>query len=1278
MMISNFYAICLLLTPTLAAESVIAAELVVVQVAASDPSQPHNGSLQEILCSPDSELSSGTILQLDPGVHFIVDGSTCVVMDVSDITLTSLGGASIECESNGLLGSNFMFLNVTNLTMSNIRVNNCGHVVPQNLPTYVNNTFIYIDQEQKAVFIFSLVTNLHLVNFVVTRSFGYSIIGVNLRGDAELRGITLSDTDNYRHPLCHRNETGLACSGSGAVFIYSDPLSEEEFLPDPTTTISLQDSNITNNENNVPINHIIPLFYSFRAGFELTRLLLTGTTGVTFYFGQQKYAVDVSITSTIFSNNYGYIGALGFVLTNLLRNIHIEVEGCALEHNQGFGIAARGGGMLIVIANYIPDLYSLFKSPLGQHDLITVRNTTFINNFADIGGAVYFFFTPQNVSDYSITFDNVIFSGNCARIGTVIQVETRPATFITNNYNILLLDITASNNVLLNSIENSAAFVFTNVFNVTVSGRDHTQGSMITSNVPGGFLVVGSNLFLQGKVVFHNNTAQRGGAISLHGSLFFIFEGSRIIFSYNSAIQVGGAIYAVSPISETVATCIFQVIGPSRISNVSNFDQLNMSVQFINNTAIDGGNSLYVTPLYNCASLPESSLVDLSIIDNTSGFYSQLFNFADSIRNSLTEITSFPECICLCDNVSQVTPQCWTTSDPIVVYPGQQFTLSVFPVDFNYNPVSSILFVDLRSKEHQLGRGQATMQLKGGECTDVDLNLSGPAGSNITLFLHTQNGATLLMVDVVIQECPPGFLLMERDESIVCICDPYIESLGRTCNFTTFTINRQRSEWLEYSEHGNFTDLHYVYSCPIGFCNRTIRSMDLTITDQLCVQGRTGILCGSCKGNQSVVFGTPECMECSNYWLFTVLLYAAAGIFLVTVLFISNFTVTQGSLISVIFYSNLVGVNFDIVSNFNNRKYVSFWISLLNLELGFPLCFYNGMTEIGKASLQCIFPAYLLLIALAIIFLSQRSRVIAKLTSSHGIQVLATLIYLSYSKMLRYVISIFSYATLRGKYASAKIWLFDGNIEYFTSLHAVIVIVPAAITLILIAVYMLMMVFIKQIEQYTSKLKPLLDAYGGPFKDQYRFWFGVRLQVLSVMCLVYAYTGTDDPIMAVIIQQILLILFMALQAYVQPFRNQFLNVLDLLLMLNLYFLLLSVVKLYNSNEEVHFIVISLLLCLAFFLFTLLLVYHTYKFPRIHDKLQQVKCSKIMPAFKQRWSRHCKEGVEGVGGAGMGRNSSGISSTVISLQSAEDMDGLPSLNTHFTQFREPMMDEEMAA
>ena len=44
-------------------------------------------------------------------------------------------------------------------------------------------------------------------------------------------------------------------------------------------------------------------------------------------------------------------------------------------------------------------------------------------------------------------------------------------------------------------------------------------------------------------------------------------------------------------------------------------------------------------------------------------------------------------------------------------------------------------------------------------------------------------------------------------------------------------------------------------------------------------------------------------------------------------------------------------------------------MSFVNLDLGLPLCFYDGMVDADKAGLQFVFPAYLLILTMTVIVL---------------------------------------------------------------------------------------------------------------------------------------------------------------------------------------------------------------------------------------------------------------------------------------------------------------------
>ena len=64
------------------------------------------------------------------------------------------------------------------------------------------------------------------------------------------------------------------------------------------------------------------------------------------------------------------------------------------------------------------------------------------------------------------------------------------------------------------------------------------------------------------------------------------------------------------------------------------------------------------------------------------------------------------------------------------------------------------------------------------------------------------------------------------------------------------------------------------------------------------------------------------------------------------------------------------------------------FLSVLNLGLGFPLCFYNGMSELWKAGLSLLFLFYLLTIVVVLIILShfllKLSNRIAELFTTHN------------------------------------------------------------------------------------------------------------------------------------------------------------------------------------------------------------------------------------------------------------------------------------------------------
>ena len=77
-----------------------------------------------------------------------------------------------------------------------------------------------------------------------------------------------------------------------------------------------------------------------------------------------------------------------------------------------------------------------------------------------------------------------------------------------------------------------------------------------------------------------------------------------------------------------------------------------------------------------------------------------------------------------------------------------------------------------------------------------------------------------------------------------------------------------------------------------------------------------------------------------------------------------------------------------------------------NLDFGIETCFYNGLDTYSKTWLQFVFPVYLWVLAGLMIIVSHYSQRFAKLLSNNPVSVLATLILLSYTKILCTLIAV--------------------------------------------------------------------------------------------------------------------------------------------------------------------------------------------------------------------------------------------------------------------------------
>ena len=97
-------------------------------------------------------------------------------------------------------------------------------------------------------------------------------------------------------------------------------------------------------------------------------------------------------------------------------------------------------------------------------------------------------------------------------------------------------------------------------------------------------------------------------------------------------------------------------------------------------------------------------------------------------------------------------------------------------------------------------------------------------------------------------------------------------------------------------------------------------------------------MCAQCQQGLSTVLGSSNCKQCSNFYLLLIIPIAIAGVVLVMMLFTFNLTVTNGIINTLIFYVNIISINYSLFCIDNNSPDGTI-LSLLNLDLGIETCF---------------------------------------------------------------------------------------------------------------------------------------------------------------------------------------------------------------------------------------------------------------------------------------------------------------------------------------------------
>ena len=938
----------------------------------------------------------------------------------------------------------------------------------------VGSTYSY----NKASFAGAMITSESSIN-INNNSFCGNI--------AEVRGVVV---------IAYRDSFSI----SGATFIYNSAGHFDGVMGTYESSISIGNSIFSHNS----AKECCGAIYALNGLFIIKNSTFTNDSAAR---GGVMLTSDssVNITSSTFtSNSAGHSGGVEWANTS-----SFNIIGSSFYANK----ANSYGGIIVItessthIANGTFDYNTGSLSIFNSH--LTFSGYTRLENCAEKSNKTAEAITSVQ-STLIFTGVSSLFNNQARRGGAILAIESKI---------IMYGETTIANNTATVSSGGGISLQQSDLEvrgNCIISGNDAVRG--------GGIHATSSTVavYQPWTLQFINNGAKNGSGLYLEANAKLhvlkptYFEHNILMFQDNHA-NYGGAIYvaddtnagACSPDNE----CFIQTLALYQIIYVG-IDEL-INTLFSGNTASEQGTNIFGGLLDRCIPSPFAE-VYRRFREDPPSYYSGV-NYLGDITNitTLDTISSLPVRVCFCKSESE--PDCSYQPPTIKVKKGEAFTMPLVAVDQVNHSADANIISSLSSQDGGFSEGQQTQSV-GKNCSNVTFNVFSPHNSEIiNLFADGPCGSSTLSTRHLYIEfsectCPVGFQPLDSDTRCGCDCDSKLSPHITSCNSSTKSLVRvNTNSWIT---HINDTDPpgYIIYSnCPLDYCRPPTENVSMNLnlpdgSDAQCAYNRSGVLCGSCQEHLSLSLGSSRCLSCHSYWpaVLVVILLAAiiAGILLVTALLALNMTVAVGLINGFIFYANIVAANNAVFFPSSEPSFPTVFVAWLNLDIGIDFCFFDGLDTHSKTWLQLAFPVYIILLVIIVIIVSEYSPRFAGLIGKRDpIATLATLILLSYAKLLSVTITALSFAVLDYPDGSQEtVWLSDGNVPYFRGKHVALILI--ALLVILVGVPYTILLFLWQWLVYApewkvfkwtrnTKLNAFISVHHAPYNSKYRYWTGL-------------------------------------------------------------------------------------------------------------------------------------------------------------------------------------------
>ena len=958
--------------------------------------------------------------------------------------------------------------------------------------------------------------------------------------------------------------------------------------------------------------------------------------GVTYTFGG-----SFNIISSTFNNNSAVtfggvmftIGASLYVTNSTINNNSANTGGAMYTERESFNIINNS-----TFNNNSADSYGgiMFTEQCSTH----ITDSTFHHNL----GSLYTYNGNLTFNSGKSKFENCVEPSNKTSFtlqegGALTSFQStitfRGETSLSNNQ--------ARQGGTILAIEST----------IMLYGPTTIANNTATDSSGGGVSLEQSNLDIKGSCTISNNYAVRGGGVHAKSSTITVHQkgtlqftsnraengsglylevdpklyvlnntGKNIIlklkFTGNHANIYGGAVYVADDTNSVACSpnieCFMQTLALYHFSDPS----INtVNIHFSGNTATEHGPNLFGGLLDRC--VPSSFAEVYHKQPNLTTQYYTGVNYLQILSNiAIDSISSPPVRVCFCDSESE--PDCSYQPPPIKVKKGETFKVSLVAVDqvnhsVEANIISSLAHGGGFSEDQQT-------QSVGRNCTDLTFNVHSQRDNEvINLYADGPCGSSQLSIrklDIQFLNCtcPIGFQCDRDSTRCECTCDSKLSPYITNCSIETCSIIRENTNsWITYINDTDPPGYVIHPNCPFDYCQPQTDKVSINLNlpngaDAQCAFNRTGTLCGACQEHLSLSLSSSRCLPCPSHWpaVFVIILLAAiiAGIVLVTLLLTLNMTVAVGLINAFIFYANIMSANSAVFFPSSEPSFPTVFVAWLNLDLGIDVCFFDGLDTYIKTWLQLAFPVYIISLVVIIIIVSEYSpRFAALIGRKDPIATLATLILLSYAKLLSITITALSFTDINYPDGSQETaWLPEGNVKYFQGKHAALVIV--ALLIILVGVPYTILLLLWQwivgaprwkVFKWTrnTKLNAFIAVYHVPYNSKYRYWTGLLLLVRVILYITASVTVSAKPEVSLLATNILVGSLFLLKSIInlKVYKKSITDIVEAIVYFNL--LALGTFSLYDFKTDLKkqtavaytSTIITLLLLVA------VIVYHVY-------------------------------------------------------------------------------------